>query len=127
MARKTRFHVLLITRVPEMHRDVIRSFRLQGAQVFVARRASHAVTLLSTRPEMVLVDLALGSCLSPLLVRALNDRKGSTRVVALHAGSLELVGESATDLNVHGFFRLGDLDTFSPVASTPALSSFAIH
>lgn len=113
MPRSPGLHVLLISRAPEMHRDAIQSFRRQGNQVASARRASHALALLRHRPELVLVDLALGASLTPTLVRALNKR-GSTLVVALHDGRLERLDGPSSHLSVHGFCHVGD---FGPGAS----------
>lgn len=109
MPRPSAFHVLLISRAPEMHREAIRSFRRQGNRVAAARRASHALALLRHRPELVLVDLALGASLTPSLVRALNRKNGSSIVVALHDGHLEAVDGPTSHLAVHGFCHVGDL------------------
>lgn len=108
MSRSPGLHVLLISRAPQMHRETLRSFRRQGNHVAAARRASHALALLRHRPELVLVDLALGACLTPSLVRALN-RRGSSLVVALHDGRLEGLDGASSHLAVHGFCHVGDL------------------
>ena len=109
MPRSHGFHVLLISRAPEMHRDAMRSLRRQGNRVAAARRASHALALLRHRPELVLVDLALGASLTPSLVRALNRKRGSSLVVALHDGRLEALEGPSSHLAVHGFCHVGDL------------------
>jgi len=96
-----------------MHREAMRSFRRQGNHVAAARRASHALALLRHRPELVVVDLAMGASLTPSLVRALN-KHGSSIVVALHDGRLEGLEGPSSHLSVHGYCHVGD---FGPGAS----------
>jgi ActR/RegA family two-component response regulator len=128
MACSTRSQVLLLSRLPEMRREFIRSFQLQGSEVFVARRASQALGLLRNRPEMVIVDLALGANLTPALVRALNRESSSTRVVVLHDGNLEIADELACHLYVQGFCRAGDVELGAwPQSRGTVPPSHAIH
>lgn len=125
MPRSHGFHVLLISRAPQVHREAIRSFRRQGNQVAAASRASHALALLRHRPELVLVDLAMGASLTPSLVRALNER--GSLVVALHDGRLEGLDGPSSNLAVHGFCHVGDLTPgMTPMGgSVPA--SLTVH
>lgn len=108
MSRSPGLHVLLISRAPQMHRETIRSFRSQGNHVAATSRASHALALLRHRPELILVDLALGAGLTRPLVRALN-RRGSSLVVALHDGRLEGLDDASSRLTVHGYCHVADL------------------
>ena len=127
-ARASRFHVLLISRVPEEHREVLRSFRRAGAHVFFASSPLRAVSLLRLQPELVLVDLAHGATLNPALVQALNQRDRAMLVVALHNGSLESVDEHATELSVHGFCRPDDLAGGALMTAGAAFpASMSIH
>ena len=121
MPCRPRFNVLLISRAPEMHEDVIRSLHRRGDRVATARRASDALALLRRRPEVVLVDLVMGACLTTPLVRALN-RAGRSSVFALHGGSLEAIEETALGLSVQGFCRPGDLE-FGALPSSGATTS----
>ena len=126
MPRSSAFHVLLISRAPEVHREAMRSFRRQGNHVAAARRASHALALLRHRPELVLVDLAMGASLTPSLVRALNKR-GSSIVVALHDGRLEDLDGASTHLAVHGFCHVGDLGPGASPIGGSVPPSLTIH
>lgn len=128
MPRTSRFHVLLISRVPEEHREVVRSFRRSGADVLVAARPARALSLLHLRPELVLVDLAHGCALSPALVRELNRQNDARLVVALHDGCLETAAADATELSVHGYCRAGDLAAGNLAATGAAFpASLTVH
>jgi CheY-like chemotaxis protein len=128
MPRASRHHVLLISRAPEAHRALLHQFRRTGAQVFFARNAARAISLLGLCPDLVLVDLAIGAELSPALVQSLNRPSGSTLVVALHDGHLETVDEHACHLSVQGYCRAADLAALGQISTGAAIpASLATH
>lgn len=113
--------VVLLSRAPDLHAAMVASFRRSGAAVQVASQPAQAATLLRRAPELVLVDLVHGACLSPQVIRMLNRRGGSTLVVAIHEGTLERLAEDADQLVVHGFCRSMDLLGPSNTAPTAVL------
>ena len=127
MAIPTPF-VLLLSRAPDQHLDVVRSFRRQGASVRVATRPGQALALLRREPALVLVDLAFGARLSPALVRTLNSEARRPLVLALHDGSLENVDDEATALSVDGFCRARELAVHARNATGAAFpAAGAVH
>jgi len=128
MSPLSRYRVLLLSRAPEAHVAVVDSFRRAGAEVVVASEPSRALALLRRRPELALVDLAHRGCLNTAVVRALNQERGSTLVVALHEGRLEDMAEDAHHLSVHGFCRSSDLIHLPHAATGAALpASPVVH
>jgi hypothetical protein len=117
--------VVLLSRAPHLHMEMLESFRRSGAAVEIGTRPAQAAALVRRSPELVLVDLVHGACLSPQVIRMLNRRGSSTLVVALHEGTLDRLAEDATQLVVHGFCRSMDLSGLrqpSPHAMLPASS-----
>jgi len=107
MPRSTRSHVLLISRAPEVHHDLIRSLHLEGHRVLAARRPSDAIVLLRRHPAFVFVDVTSNGCLTLPLVRAIN-RNACSACVAIHSGNLESADPTALHLSVDGFWRAGE-------------------
>ena len=119
--------VLLVSVEPEAHEGVVLSFRKLGARVTVARGASHLLTGLRQRPDLVLVDLAFGAALTSAAVKALNAGRGPWLVVALHQGEIASTGVAA-DLQVDGFCRPADLCArFQDSQSAAFAGGAAIH
>ena len=123
-----RHEVLLLSASPGSHAATVGALRRGGAVVRLAARPGHALQLLRRGPSVVLVDLVFGPGLNPRVVRTLNRLRGSTLVVALHAGSLEEFRPEVEHLSVDGFCRLGD---WNPAVADPILHahrfSFAVH
>ena len=128
MATPTRSFVLLLSRAPSQHMEVIRSFRRSGATVSTAMRPERALALLRRVPSLVLVDLAHGARLTPALIRALNSGRRRPVVLALHDGSLEHVEAGATSLSVDGFCRANELAAHARIATGAAFpAAGAVH
>lgn len=128
MTPPPRFRVALFSQSPRAHHAVIESFRRTGASVQIASTSSQALEVLRRAPELVLVDLAHGACLTPEVIRVLNRKQGSTLVVALHEGTLEHVLDDARHLSVHGFCRSRDLVEQPHLVTGAALpASHAVH
>lgn len=128
MTRAPRFRIALFSRAPHEHHAVIESFRRSGAAVQIASSPAQALAVLRRAPELVLVDLAHGACLTPAAVRILNRDQSSTLVVALHDGALEHVADDARNLSVHGFCRSIDLlERHHMIAAAALPGSHAVH
>ncbi len=128
MPPANRASILLISRAPELHHELIRTMHLAGYVVCAARRAPDALALLRRHPAFVFVDLTANACLTPALVQAINRESGSKRV-AIHSGDLESAGAPATRLTVDGFWRAGqtpDAMAQAPI-SRPTHLSIALN
>ena len=99
--------VVLLSALPEAHAAMVRTLRLQGVRVRIPGLGAplHA---LSGRADLILVDLVHGTGLTREMVEALNRRRGTTMVVALHEGWLEQDPGEAAGLVVEGFCHSGD-------------------
>ncbi|MEO5619196.1 MAG: hypothetical protein ABIS67_15610 [Candidatus Eisenbacteria bacterium] len=122
------FRVALLSRAPGEHRAVVESFRRSGASVQIAASPAQALAVLRRLPELVLVDMAYGACLTLAVIRLLNRKQGSALVVALHGGALEHVVDDARHLSVHGFCRSTDMAERPHLLTGTALpKTHAVH
>jgi CheY-like chemotaxis protein len=120
--------ILLLSAAPDAHEVTVDALRRHGATVRVAREPGRALELLRSRPTLVLVDLVHGPAIDRRVVSRLNGSRGSTMVVALHEGRLDLFQEAVADLSVDGFCRSGDWRPLTGITSPPgALSSTMVH
>ncbi len=104
-----RFRVLLMSRAPRVHLEVVHSLRRADAEVRIATGPARALALLRHAPELVLVDLAHGAGLNTTVVRMLNRPRGATLVLAMHEGNLEHAEPAVSQLCVDGYCRPSDL------------------
>ena len=120
--------ILLLSAVPGAHELTVDALRRHGATVRVAHEPRRALELLRSRPTLVLVDLVHGPAIDRRVVSRLNGSRGSTMVVALHEGRLDLFQEAVADLSVDAFCRSGDWRPLTDITSPPgALSSTTVH
>ena len=102
-----RGEILLLSVLPEAHREMVHALRLNGITV----RAPHPRVprrAFGGHPDVILVDLVHGAGLTREMVAALNRRRGRAMVVALHEGVLRPRPDEASELVVEGFCRSTD-------------------
>ena len=120
--------ILLLSAQPGAHELTVDALRRHGATVLVAQEPRRALALLRSRPTLVLVDLVHGPAIDRRVVTRLNGSRGSTLVVALHEGRLDLFQDAVGDLSVDGFCRSGDWRPLTDISSPPgALSLTTVH
>jgi DNA-binding response OmpR family regulator len=112
--------VLLLSRLPEAHEELLRALTTRGIPVSVVRDPRRALRALRRTPVVVLVDLVHGAGLDRISVARLNRDRGHSLVVALHQGAFgDDLGELA-DLSVDGYCRAGNWQPIAGLAGRPA-------
>ena len=100
--------VLLLSRLPEAHEELLRALTTRGIPVAVVRDPTRVLSALRRTPVVVLVDLVHGAGLDRASVARLNRDRGQSLVVALHQGAFgDALGELA-NLSVDGYCRAGN-------------------
>lgn len=102
-----RGEVLLLSVLPEAHREMVHAMRSNGITVRAPHHRSPQRAF-GGRPDLILVDLVHGTGLTREMVAALNRRSGRAMVVALHEGVLGSRRDEASELVVEGFCRSTD-------------------
>jgi hypothetical protein len=112
--------VLLLSRFPEAHEELLRALELRGIPVAVVRDPTRDLRDLRRHPGVVLIDLVYGAGLDRSSVERLNRERGRSLVVGLHHGALDdALGELA-DLSVDGYCRA---ENWQPIAGLAGRAS----
>jgi DNA-binding NarL/FixJ family response regulator len=128
MRRPRRCRVLLLSRAPHAHSELIVRLRRRGAEVRIPGSAERALALLDAGPDFLLVDLVHGAGLTPHLVDHINRQRAATVVLALHDGSFGRYHDEALDLSVEGFCHArASRPLARAIARAPWMNSVAVH
>lgn len=95
--------VLVLSASPRAHHLALHALRQRGLSVQSAGARERAMHMLRRRPVLVLVDLVHTADLTRDVVRAINDLRGPSYVVALHDGRLTPIVPALEELSVDGF------------------------